>query len=183
MITLEKNDTKNNLRMSASKKRYEMLKSGVTIFNSSTIVSKILNSADFKNAKNVALYLPIKGEIDISAILRVPNKNFYLPRCVGSDMEFVKFNSMIGLKRGKYDILEPQGDAINPSILDIVYVPALMANSRMYRLGWGKGYYDKFFHTHKLKAKKIIVISNNLISDEFVEDNHDYRCDGILSEI
>ena len=43
------------------------------------------------------------------------------------------------------------------------------------------GFYDRFFAKNKLKAKKIIVISNELISDEFKEDNFDFQCDEIIS--
>ena len=56
-----------------------------------------------------------------------------------------------------------------------------MANKKCYRLGYGKGFYDRFFAKNNIKAKKIIVISNELISDEFVEDKFDFQCDEIIS--
>lgn len=145
------------------------------------ITQKILNSDEFKIAKNIALYLPIKHEIDITGLLNFKSKNFYLPRCNNNDLEFVKYNDINSLVLGKFNILEPIGDKIQPDILDIIYIPALMANSACFRLGYGKGYYDRFFKKYNLKAKKYIIVARELISDEFMQDEFDYKCDGIIS--
>lgn len=145
------------------------------------ITQKILNSLDFKDAKNVALYLPIRNEIDISGLLKVKGKNFYLPRCNENSLEFVKYEGVKSLILGKFNILEPAGEKINPEILDVIYIPALMANSLCYRLGYGKGYYDRFFNENNTKAKKIIIVSKELILDEFIQDKFDYKCDEIIS--
>ncbi|MBR5304152.1 MAG: 5-formyltetrahydrofolate cyclo-ligase [Candidatus Gastranaerophilales bacterium] len=167
---------KSNLRKMALEKRATFSRD-----LSIEIVNKILNSADFKNAQHVALYLPIKNEIDISGILSIKEKCFYLPRCNGCELEFVKYNGASFLTMGKFNILEPQGCKVNPEILDIIYIPALIANSSCYRLGYGKGYYDKFFAKNKVKAKKIIIVPKKLILDEFKHDEYDYKCDEIIS--
>lgn len=145
------------------------------------ILHKILNSFEFKNANHIALYMPIKNEIDISGLLNISGKSFYLPRCNNFELEFVKFNNIESLKCGKFNILEPIGEKINPEILDIIYIPALMANTLCYRLGYGKGYYDKFFAKNNLNAKKIIVVPKELICDDFINEEHDFKCDGIIS--
>jgi len=170
------------LRKYATTKRNKMFENGQIKVISDLIVSKILNSSEFKNAKNIALYYPIKSEADITKIMKIRNKNFYLPRCKNMEIEFVKYDSNLNLIKGCYGIYEPTGKAIKPEILDLIYIPALMANSKGYRLGWGKGYYDRFFTKNKISAKKIIVIGNEFISDNFVEDENDYKCDMVLCE-
>ena len=145
------------------------------------IISKILNSSDFKKAKNIALYYPIKNEIDLTGLFAIGDKNFYLPRCVNNELEFVKFDGFENLKVGSFNILEPIGQGVNPEMLDIIYTPALIANKKCFRLGYGKGFYDRFFKKHNLKAKKVIVISEKLVLDEFIEDNFDIQCDYIIS--
>ena len=82
---------------------------------------------------------------------------------------------------GKFNILEPIGEKINPSILDLIYIPALMANNNCYRLGYGKGFYDRFFAVNTTTAKKLIVVAKELVLDDFVQDEFDYKCDGIIS--
>ena len=167
------------LRKAALKKRKELVTQKLT----ATIVSKILKSKDFIEAKNIALYYPINSEIDITPITRIKNKNFYLPVCKNKNLEFSLFKNEHSLIEGKFNIKEPKGFSINPNILDIIYIPALMANRACYRLGYGKGYYDRFFSNNDIKAKKIMVLPSKLICDDFKEDDFDIPCDVILSEI
>ena len=167
---------KNELRKMALKKRASFSRD-----LSSEVLKKILNSKDFLEAKNIALYVPIKNEIDITAILNIKDKKFYLPRCKEDELEFALFDGFASLKTGNFNILEPQGEKINPEILDIIYVPALMANNKCYRLGYGKGYYDRFFRNNNLKAEKIIVLAKELVSDDFIEEEFDVPCDFIIS--
>ncbi len=174
---------KSDLRKSALKKRQSVsdIKSVST-----RVIQNILNSSDFKSAKNIAIYHPIKNEIDILNLLKVKDKNFYFPRCIDNsgecELEFVKYENNLCL--GKYNIMEPLGQAIDPEILDIIYVPALMANKRNFRLGYGKGYYDRFFkkYQNSLKAKKVIVVLSDFITDRFKEEKFDFPLDYIICE-
>ncbi len=183
MLPDEKILTKKQLRKNALEKRKLFADSGILKKNSSLIVSKILNSDFFKNAKHVGLYFPIKNEVDILSLHKIKDKFFYLPSCVGDKLEFRHFNGIENLKLGSFGILESVLPPINPEILDVVFIPALMANKNCYRLGYGKGYYDRFFSQNKLKAKKIIVVQSAFVSDIFVQDFFDVKCDSILSEI
>ena len=168
-------------RMVAQQMRNSFAECGLNRNKSSIILSKILDSNEFKVSKNIALYHPIKNEIDISGLLKARFKNFYLPRCADGKLEFVKYSGDENLKVGSYGIKEPIGEAINPEILDIIYVPALMANKDNYRLGYGKGYYDRFFRENTINALTLIVVAKELVSDEFQHEECDYKCHGIIS--
>lgn len=173
---------KSELRKLILKKRKETDEACLIEKASSKIVSSIFLSNDFIEAKNIALYYPIKNEIDLRRLLNVKGKNFYLPRCNKNKLEFAKYTNENDLKSGEFGILEPQGKAINPNILDVIYIPALCANSKNYRLGYGKGFYDRFFAKNKnLKAKKIIVVKKEFILDSFLEDEFDIQCDYTIS--
>lgn len=178
MITL--NDKKQQRKI-AKEVRLSLYASGLISQKSREIVSKILNSPDFQNAKNIALYYPLMGEIDLRGLLGLSGKNFYLPRCSGSDMEFVLYQGEDFLMDGDFKIKVPIGDAINPELLDLIYIPALMANKKNYRLGYGKGFYDRFLSKYALNSKKFIVVARELVSSDFIEDKFDYKCDGIIS--
>ena len=171
--------SKKELRKQALEKRMSKAFLDDNINKSAKIISKILNSADFKNAKNIAIYLPIKGEIDISSLVKIKNKNFYLPRCNNLELEFALYDGE--LKKNKWNILEPIGKKINPEILDIVYIPAVIANKNNYRLGYGKGFYDRFFKKHNLKAKKVLILANDFITDDFIEDDFDVQNDYLIT--
>lgn len=183
MQTLEKKDetiTKKDLRKKALLERQQ----GDFKVISSKIVQKILNSDDFKNAKKIGLYLPIKNEIDLTTLLQIKEKEFYLPKCLSDfEMEFFKFEGENDLEENKWGIKEPKKTCpINPKELNIIYIPAIMANKKCYRLGFGKGFYDRFFEKYDIKAKKVIVLANCFVSDKFKEEKNDYKCDEILFE-
>ena len=49
------------------------------------------------------------------------------------------------LINNEYNILEPvNGEVVDPTLLDIVFVPLLAFDTEGYRVGYGKGYYDRF---------------------------------------
>lgn len=171
--------TKDELRKIFKQKRFEMLKTGDLYNISSRVVSNIITSEIYKNSKHIALYYPLETEIDIRGIVS-DNKNFYLPRCVNNEIEFAKFDG--NLKRGAFSLFEPVADKVNPDILDVIYIPCLCCNKRNYRLGWGKGFYDRFFAKNDIHARKIIVSAQSFISDDFIEDEFDFKCDEIIAD-
>ena len=166
---------KKYLRKLAIEKRSSMAMTDAFKTGCFRIVQNILNSDDFKKAKNIAIYFPIKNEPDITSLLSVKNKNFYFPRCHNNEMEFVKFCGLDKISSDCFNIKTPIGDSIDPSIIDLFYIPALMAN-------YGKGFYDRFFDKYNLSAKKIIVVFDELISDVFIEEKHDFKLDKLISQ-
>ncbi|MBQ8636066.1 5-formyltetrahydrofolate cyclo-ligase [bacterium] len=172
---------KNHQRKIAKEIRATLVYSGLNQVKSSRIVQKIINSKEFINSKDIALYYPLAGEIDLRGLLNVKGKNFYLPRCIGNEMEFVLYQSDEFLIDGDFKVKVPIGPSVNSDILDIIYIPALMANRNFYRLGYGRGFYDRFLSKNALHALKYIVVASELISSDFIQDEFDYKCDGIIS--
>lgn len=175
--------SKDILRKNALKKRKELYKTGLINKISKEITDKILSLELYKTSKNIALYYPLKGEVDLLALLKDKSKNFFFPKC--KDEFTIEFCPDINdFSKGLYNIMEPKSNKVNPDILDIIFTPALLANSSCHRIGFGKGCYDRFFseNENNLKAKKIIVIPSFFISDEFEKDEFDIQCDIVLSE-
>ena len=49
------------------------------------------------------------------------------------------------LINNEYNILEPvNGEVVDPTLLDVIFVPLLAFDTEGYRVGYGKGYYDRF---------------------------------------
>lgn len=60
-------------------------------------------------------------------------------------MEAVAINKDTVLEKNTYGIYEPAGNEfIGPQLIDAVFVPLLAFDTRGYRVGYGKGYYDRF---------------------------------------
>lgn len=55
------------------------------------------------------------------------------------------FPGSAGFTHGKFGIMEPKkGHLIDPVLIDLVLVPLLVCDMKGYRIGFGKGYYDRF---------------------------------------
>jgi 5-formyltetrahydrofolate cyclo-ligase len=58
--------------------------------------------------------------------------------------------------KNKFNILEPlDGDVIPPELLDIVFVPLLAFDRNGYRVGYGRGFYDRYLPACKPEVLKI----------------------------
>lgn len=107
--------------------------------------------SQYKAAKTLLCYVSSAIEVDTRAILQhalQAGKTVAVPRCIPgtSEMEFHKIPSQSSLSPGAFGILEPPQDA--PLCTDfsnaLCVVPALCFDRHGYRVGYGKGYYDRF---------------------------------------
>lgn len=146
---------------------------------SEQICSKIFELKEFVAAENVLIFYPKRFEVNILPIVKKTQKNFYLPRVAGEELEICSCTEELCLS--EFGVQEPEGQPVLPSVIDIVFVPALMADEGGYRLGYGKGYYDRFLA--KLSATTVVPIFDELISQKRLPINEfDRRCDIVLSE-
>jgi 5-formyltetrahydrofolate cyclo-ligase len=71
--------------------------------------------------------------------------------------------------KNKFNILEPiAGDIVPPDQLDIIFVPLIAFDVRGYRVGYGKGYYDRYLAQCRPDARKIGFSFFDAV--EYIED-------------
>lgn len=102
-------------------------------------------------------------------------KKVYLPRVEGDKMVAVPYGD---LRRGAFGISEPEGEAFYGAI-DIVVTPLLGINPRGFRLGYGKGYYDRFLEMHGFFA---VGYGYDFQRESFDEDEWDKPVRAFVSE-
>ncbi len=88
-------------------------------------------------------------EIDTSYLLSViqgKDKQPVIPKIVDDNrLEHFLLNDQTPLKNNRWGIPEPlSGITINPKQIEVVFVPLLVFDQRGHRVGYGKGYYDRF---------------------------------------
>ena len=107
--------------------------------------------------KIVGGYYPVNFEINILEFLEkleIKGVQLCLP-IVKKDnkMDFYSWSTKNLLKLNKYGIPEPE--QIKKVLPDIILVPLVAFDSRLYRVGYGGGYYDRYID--KLSNKKILL--------------------------
>ena len=80
-------------------------------------------------------------------------------------------------------ILEPTiPDKLSEKVIDMVILPALMADKCGNRLGYGKGYYDRFLNSLEYSPKKVILLPEELYINKLPVEEHDYKCEIIVTQ-
>ena len=98
------------------------------------------------------------------------------------ELEVCEFSEESELKKSEFNILEPITNPVQPSLLDLVIVPALMADKKGYRLGYGGGFYDRFLSENKGQFKTIVVIPQKLYVEELPIDEYDEKIDCVVTD-
>lgn len=128
------------------------------------------------------LGLPTQQQETINALNVTRDKTFYLPKVDGENMLVCPYKNGDELTESAFKTLEPITTPINPEILDLVFVPALMVDKHLHRLGYGGGFYDKFLSKHSLKSKKIVAIPSALMVEKLPSEDFDAKIDVTICE-
>ena len=151
------------------------------------IFDPLVNLLKKKNFDNLALYYPTSYELNILNILEVEflkKKKFLLPIIKDkSSMHFYEWKKKDVLYVNKYGILEPlKSKSIIPNI---ILVPLLAFDKFKNRLGYGKGFYDKFLKKKDKNKSKIISIGVAFSFQKYHKlpvNEKDVKLDYILTE-
>lgn len=121
---------------------------------SAKITHRIVNMQSFQTAETVFCYVPLKNEVDTFEIIKTAlksNKRVAVPRCREGKplMDFYYIKSLGDLSSGSYGILEPLPLRRNlcKEKEGFCILPGMCFDRFGTRLGYGKGYYDRFLHT------------------------------------
>ena len=145
---------------------------------SNNAVRLIRENSLYKKAENILIFYPMKYEVNLLELLE-DNKNFYLPKVCEKRLLICPFKSGDKLEKSDLNILEPCSISVNPNILNLIILPALMADEAGYRLGYGKGFYDRFLGENP-DIKTILPIPKELFVTSLVHDDFDKTADIII---
>ena len=114
----------------------------------------------FQNIQIIGGYIPINYEFDCLNLLKfLEKKKYYISLPViknSSQMNFYRYSFADPLKLNKLGIQEPF-KTVNKVVPDLIFVPLVGFDGNLNRLGYGGGFYDRYFEKNS-KIKKIVKI-------------------------
>lgn len=172
--------TKKELRIYAKTIRNELDMQNI----SEKIISNFLASDLYKNAKIIAAYYPIGSEVNTTIFLNDNEKIFCIPTISATEnsMIFRKYSNKKNLIKNNFGIPESQEEIITPDRFDLMILPALMATKNGDRLGYGKGYYDRFIQENNISVPKTILIPEKLLTKTLPTESFDIPANAIFTE-
>ncbi len=180
------NIEKSILRKNIIKQRDRIYPADINDF-STTICKCICASTKFLRAKDILLYYSFGSEVRTDYIFEKAiekGKHVYYPKVNGDIMDFYKVNSKKDFTEGFKGIMEPFTTDISykgGEKENLIIVPGSVFGRDGYRIGYGRGYYDKFLSRYT-NLYKIGVCYNIQMVDECPRDENDVCMDEIVTE-
>lgn len=147
------------------------------------VVKELLSFIKYRNAKVIMLYIPLKIEINIYGLitrLRKEKKTLLVPFMEGKSFRLVKYR--LPLRKKKFGVKEPNNSNRYTKKIDLAIVPILGTDSTLRRIGFGKGFYDRFFEKNSKNINEIIFVGREYcVSSEIITQSHDIKGDGYFT--
>ncbi len=153
---------------------------------SNIIFNKIINTKEYQNAKTIAIYKNLKSEVSTNKLIDYSlniGKIIAIPRVENDNLSFYKIDKNTKLIKSNFGILEPINDKTNylpKEKIDSIIVPGICFDKEGNRLGFGKGYYDRYLMNTKMKKIGICFIEQ--LTDNIQTEENDVKMDLIITD-
>lgn len=151
------------------------------------IKNNLLKCELYDEASSVLVYVSSDIEVDtydVISDLFLRKKTVAVPKCDPETctMKFYVINSFDDLHKGAYGISEPNEGAseVRYDCESLCIVPGLSFDKDGFRLGFGKGYYDRFLD--KFPGKTVGLCYDECISDGIVKEKYDKSVSCVITE-
>ena len=150
------------------------------------LINIIKSNFKKKNLK-IALYYPSNFEINVLKILEnnyINQTNILLPVIEeNNQMNFFPWKKNELLLVNNFGMLEPRKKKIK--IPNLMLIPILAFDLNKYRLGYGKGFYDRYLNKYLSKFKNILTVGVAFSFQKYHKlpnDKNDVKLNYILTE-
>ena len=147
------------------------------------ITEKVINNFHIKDSKTILIYVSYNNEVNTLDLINhfLKNKKVAVPKIEKDNMKFYYINSFDDLEKGKYGILEPMTKKeVKDFTKSVCITPGVCFSKDRYRIGYGKGYYDRFFSNHSIYS--IGLCYKECIVKKIPTDKYDKQVDEIITD-
>lgn len=147
------------------------------------IFNKIINLQEYKASSLVLIYVSLKYEVDTFKLITYSlnsGKKVAVPKCIGNNIMFYYIKNLDELEKNSFKILEPKtNNVVGDFNNSICIVPSIAFDKKNNRIGYGKGFYDRFLK--KYSGLKIGITYKQCICEDIDLDVNDVRMDEVIS--
>lgn len=160
-----------------------------TIERNKFLVETFFNEVSLEAIHNLHVYLPIRKQNEPDTILLIDRLrdehqqiNLVISKaCSGGSLKHYLYESEEQLRLNKWGIPEPvYGREIAPEQIDMVLVPMVIFDRKGQRIGYGKGYYDRFLAELREDVLKIGYSLSPPLDDLKYSDAFDVKMDACI---
>jgi len=162
------------LRKEMLEKRNKQDKNNL-LLKSLNIVNQIKTDSDYINSNVIALFYPMEYEVNLLKLLD-DNKIFCFPKVTKDGLIFIKYEKNQNFVQSKFKVFEPIDGIIIDDKIEYLIAPALLISKELYRIGYGKGYYDKFLSLFRPKHVVGVIYDFQEVKS-FKYDDYDQKLD------
>lgn len=142
----------------------------------------------FHRVHTVALYAPVRNEVAtdrLFAALVARGARAVYPLVVGDDLTFHQVQQHADLLPGHFGVAEPSAESpqISEKEIELVVVPGVAFDRSGHRLGYGKGYYDRFLAArHEAGGRLIGLCYDFQLVESLPVEEHDVPMDLLVTD-
>lgn len=156
------------------------------------IVRRLTDSCYYRNASTVMCYSHIKNEVETDYLMKLcimEGKILVLPlvstKGHGPSLQLRRVSlPEKDLRRGAFGILEPVNDTyqVHPREVDLAVIPGVAFDAERNRIGYGKGYFDRFIPLLSDDCTKAGLAYEIQIVNKIPAESHDRKLDVVITE-
>jgi len=151
---------------------------------SETICTHLMATELFQQAEVIYFYYPLGNEVNLLEAAQTAldvGKCIGFPRIEGDLMQFYKIESLEEFQEGCFHVMEPTSDVVLKAEKPLILVPGLVFDSRKNRMGYGKGYYDRYT-ADVPQAIKVGIAYELQVVDKIPVNSFDIPMDYVITE-
>ena len=179
---MEENNEKTSLRKLLLGRR-DNLSADFMKIASKQIQKNLKRIESYREAQTIACYYSIGSEVrtqDIMQEIISDGKTLALPKIDNDMLVFYNVKKFDDLEEGEFGIMEPKQNCSVVTKFDILLVPAIAMTSKGQRLGYGKGFYDRFLAGKDLTT--VALTYSRLIVKHIPKSNNDIQINWVVTE-
>ena len=152
---------------------------------SKKITNSLIPLDIFKKSNVIALYVPIKNEVDLMNLLSEKGKHFVFPRVENGTkkLTFYEAASSDDFEKGSFNIPEPKTtlNKVDIENIDLFLVPGVAFSEKCERIGYGGGFYDTTLKYKNKNARTLGIAFDFQIVEEGFSEPFDERLDAVAT--